>query len=102
MDGDGMSNYRNPKLLKLAKDAPCMNCGIMDGTIVAAHSNQLRDNKGTGIKSDDHRISYLCSMCHARIDNGKELSREERIELWENAHRRTIGYLFTSGHLEVK
>jgi len=97
-----MSNYRNPKLLKLAKDAPCMNCGIMDDTIVAAHSNQLRDNKGTGIKSDDHRISYLCSMCHARIDNGKELSREERIELWENAHRRTIGYLFTSGHLEVK
>jgi len=95
-------NYRNPKLLKLAKDAPCMNCGIMDDTIVAAHSNQLRDGKGTGIKSDDHRISYLCSMCHARIDNGKELSREERIELWENAHRRTIGYLFTSGHLEVK
>jgi len=41
-------------------------------------------------------------MCHARIDNGKELSREERIELWENSHRRTIGYLFTSGHLEVK
>ena len=95
-------NYRNPKLLKLAKDAPCMNCGIMDGTIVAAHSNQLRDNKGIGIKSDDYRIAYLCSMCHARIDNGKELSREERIELWENAHRRTIGYLFTSGHLEVK
>ena len=95
-------NYRNPKLLKLAKDAPCMNCGIMDNTIVAAHSNQLRDGKGTGIKSDDHRIAYLCSMCHDRIDNGKELSREERIELWENAHRRTIGYLFTSGHLEVK
>ena len=102
MDGDGMSNYRNPKLLKLAKDAPCMNCGIMDDTIVAAHSNQLRDGKGTGIKSDDFRCSFLCSMCHARIDNGKELSREERIELWENAHRRTIGYLFTSGHLEVK
>ena len=102
MDGDGMSNYRSPKLLKLAKDAPCMNCGIMDDTIVAAHSNQLRDAKGVGIKSHDYRISYLCSMCHARIDNGKELSREERIELWENAHRRTIGYLFTSGHLEVK
>ena len=97
-----MSNYRNLKLLKLAKDAPCMNCHIMDNTIVAAHSNQLRDDKGVGIKSHDYRISYLCSMCHARIDNGKELSREERIDLWENAHRRTIGYLFTSGHLEVK
>jgi len=71
MDGDGMSNYRNPKLLKLAKDAPCMNCGIMDGTIVAAHSNQLRDGKGTGIKSHDFRCSFLCSMCHARIDKAK-------------------------------
>jgi hypothetical protein len=97
-----MSNYRNPKLLKLAKDAPCMNCHIMDNTIVAAHSNQLRDGKGVGIKSHDYRISYLCSLCHASIDNNKELSREERIELWEDAHRRTIGYLFTSGHLEVK
>ena len=102
MVGDGMSNYRNPKLLKLAKDAPCMNCHIMDNTIVAAHSNQLRDGKGVGIKSHDYRISYLCSLCHASIDNNKELSREERIELWEDAHRRTIGYLFTSGHLEVK
>ena len=95
-------NYRNKKLLEIVREAPCMMCSMEDGTVCAAHSNQLRDGKGTGIKSDDHRISYLCSMCHARIDNGKELSREERIELWENAHRRTIGYLFTSGHLEVK
>ena len=95
-------NYRNPKLLKLAKNAPCMNCGIMDGTIVAAHSNQLRDGKGTGIKSDDFRCSFLCNSCHTKIDNGKELNREERINLWEEAHRKTIAWLFNSGHLEVK
>ena len=95
-------NYRNPKLLKLAKDAPCMICGAMDGTIVAAHSNQLRDGKGTGIKSHDFRCSFLCNLCHTMIDNGKELSREERVDVWENAHRRTIAWLFNSGHLEVK
>ena len=49
-------NYRNPKLLKLADGAPCMMCSIQDGTVVSAHSNQLRDGKGTGIKGHDYRI----------------------------------------------
>jgi hypothetical protein len=35
------------------------------------------------------------------IDSGK-LSREEKVEMWEDAHRKTIGWLFDSGHLEVK
>ena len=95
-------NYRNPKLLKLAKEAPCVLCGVNDGTVVACHSNQLRDGKGTGIKSHDFRISYLCNIHHDMIDNGKDLSREERINLWEEAHRKTIGWLFENNHLEVK
>jgi hypothetical protein len=36
------------------------------------------------------------------MDSSNELSREERINLWEDAHRRTIGWLFENGHLEVK
>ena len=36
------------------------------------------------------------------MDSSNELSREERITLWEEAHRRTIGWLFENGHLEVK
>ena len=95
-------NYRNPKLLKLAKDAPCVLCGSNDGTVVACHSNQLRDGKGTGIKAKDYRISYMCAAHHNMVDNGKDLSREERIALWEDAHRKSIGWLFENGHLEVK
>ena len=53
-------NYRNPKLLKLADGAPCMMCSMQDGTVVSAHSNQLRDGKGTGIKGHDYRIAFLC------------------------------------------
>ena len=98
----GSMNYRNPKLLKLAKDAPCVLCGSNDGTVVACHSNQLRDKKGTGIKSHDFRISYMCNTHHNMVDNGKELSRDERIALWEEAHRRSIGWLFENGHLVVK
>ena len=77
-------NYRNPKLLKLAKDAPCMMCSILDGTIVAAHSNQLRDGKGTGIKAHDHRIAFLCHQCHHMIDNDKSLDKHDRIAAWES------------------
>lgn len=102
MVGDGMSNYRSPKLLKLANGAACMMCYIQDGTVVAAHSNQLRDGKGAGIKSHDYRIAFLCYQCHQIIDNDKTLDKQDKILAWEEAHRKTIGYLFASGHLGVK
>jgi hypothetical protein len=97
-----MTNYRNKKLLDLARESPCQMCGIDDQTTVSAHSNQLRDGKGRSIKSDDFRIAYLCHRCHFEIDQGSKLSREERVNQWELAHRNTIGWLFTNGHLTVK
>jgi hypothetical protein len=30
------------------------------------------------------------------------MSKEERTELWEEAHRKTIGWLFENDHIEVK
>ena len=93
--------YRNAKILELAKESPCQLCGNDDGTVVACHSNQLRDGKGTGIKSHDYRVAYMCNRCHHEIDNGKDLSRIERREKWEEAHRNTIGWLFTLGHLKI-
>ena len=95
-------NYRNPKLLKLADGAPCMMCSMQDGTVVAAHSNQLRDGKGTGIKAKDFRVAWLCMTCHHMIDNDKTLDKHDRIAAWEEAHRKTIGWLFENNHLEVK
>jgi hypothetical protein len=92
-------NYRNPKLLEVVREAPCMSCGAQDGTVVAAHSNQLRDGKGRSIKAHDFRIAALCYRCHADIDQGATMSREERREAWETAHRATIGWLFYNGHV---
>ena len=93
--------YRNEKLLKVLRMAPCQHCGRQDGTSVAAHSNQLRDGKGRGIKAHDYRTASLCYECHMELDQGKNLSRSEREELWENAHRKTIGWLFENNHLIV-
>lgn len=79
-----------------------MLCGkYNDGTIVAAHSNQLRDGKGRGIKAHDYRIAHLCHTCHESIDSGNKLSKEERRDLWEEAHRRTIGWLFETGRVKT-
>ena len=89
--------YRNKKLLDYAREVSCQSCGADDGTIVAAHSNQLRDGKGRGIKAHDYRIAYLCYNCHTAIDQGKDLSKEERVILWESAHRKSIGLMFESG-----
>ena len=94
--------YRNQKLLVAVRDSPCQNCGIQDGTVVAAHSNQMRDGKGRSLKAHDYRIAALCFKCHYEVDQGKNLSREERLNVWEEAHRATIGWLFERGLIELK
>ena len=86
--------YRNRKLLDACRELPCQHCGISDGTVVAAHSNQLKDGKGRGLKAHDYRVASLCYKCHMELDQGKELSKQERLEMWEEAHRKTIGQLF--------
>jgi hypothetical protein len=86
--------YRNPKLLVACRQLPCQLCEIEDGTVVAAHSNQLADGKGKGIKASDYRIAALCFSCHMDLDQGNKLTKDQRREFWEMAHRRTIGELF--------
>jgi len=94
--------YRNKNLLELVRQCPCQQCGIEDGTVVAAHSNQLRDGKGRGLKAHDYRIAALCFRCHSELDQGTKMSKAERVESWEEAHRGTIGWLFENGHLDIK
>jgi hypothetical protein len=93
--------YRNVKLLEIVRECPCQHCGRQDGTVVSAHSNQLRDGKGRGIKAHDYRIAALCFTCHSDLDQGNRLSKQERIELWDEAHRKTIGWLFENDHIKV-
>lgn len=96
-------NWRNEKIKRLANSAPhCMACERHnEGQVVAAHSNQSRDGKGMQIKAHDFRVAYLCDKCHMEIDQGKDLTRLDRIQKWEEAHRATIEWLFLNDHLEV-
>jgi hypothetical protein len=36
------------------------------------------------------------------IDNDKSLDKHDRIAAWEEAHRKTIGWLFTNNHIQIK
>ena len=86
---------RSPKLLRLVSALPCQHCGI-DGQTQAAHTN-WGHGKGRGIKADDNMIAALCQPCHAEIDQGARLSRQERQEMWQAAHRKTVSKLQDMG-----
>jgi ferredoxin len=84
-------NYvRSPELLKSCRRLPCQTCGRDDGTVVAAHSNQAKHGKGRSIKASDIFVASMCFSCHAEIDQGKKLSREERNLVWAMAHILTV------------
>jgi len=93
--------YRNKKLLEAVRQAPCMLCAAQNGTVVAAHSNQLRDGKGRSIKAHDYRIAAFCYCCHSDLDQGSRMSKEERLNLWEEAHRKTVGWLFDQDKIHI-
>jgi hypothetical protein len=95
-----MANYRSEKLKRAVASLPCQVCGIQ-GRTQASHSNQLRDGKGMGIKAHDYRLAAICVECHAEIDQGMTMSRAERDEQWDEAHRSTIGELFGLGLIGV-
>ena len=94
--------YRNKKLLEAVRDAPCQHCGSQNGTVVAAHSNSLSDGKGRGIKAHDYKIAAMCFSCHMELDQGTRLTKIERREMWQNAHMKTIAWLFENDKVTVK
>lgn len=91
--------YRNRRLLDACRLLPCAHCGAEDGTVVAAHGTF---GKGMGLKAPDHQIASLCYKCHMVLDQGSKLSRDERRDMWLQAHLKTIAGLFEIGKLTVK
>lgn len=81
--------YRNEKLRRAVASLPCQNCGL-EGSTQASHSNQLSDGRGIGHKTSDAMLAALCNRCHYEIDYGKDMTREEKQEMWNGAHRKTM------------
>jgi len=89
-------NYvRSKKLLKLVAGLDCQACG--SGNMVQAAHTNWGGGKGRGVKADDNLVAALCLKCHYEIDQGKDMSKEERQELWEQAHIATVKKLYVQG-----
>ena len=76
---------------------PCQHCGVDDGSVCGAHSNEAQHGKGRGIKADDSACASLCHACHMDLDQGKDLSRLERQAMWHWAHVKTVAELTRRG-----
>ena len=57
-------------------------------TVVPAHSNQSRHGKGMGLKANDNFTVPACYACHYQIDQGKDMTREEKFAAWDAAFER--------------
>lgn len=90
--------YRNKKLLEKMRELPCAVCGAEDGTVIAAHRNE---GKGMGLKTSDALVTPMCFVCHTNLDQGKEMSRQERREQWNLAYINNIKYMIENGHLKL-
>lgn len=80
---------RSEKYLKAVASLDCQVCGI-SGRTQAAHANWGVYGKGMGMKAHDCFVAAMCIDCHREIDQGKEMTAEERRECWEMAFRRTL------------
>lgn len=89
--------FRSRKWLQAVRDLEyCVLCGKYG--VQAAHRNE---GKGTGIKTDDCLTAALCPECHERIDNGKDLTREERRVEMDRAIILTVQRLARNGRIDI-
>lgn len=84
--------FRSKKHLKNVASLPCQICGL-EGQTQAAHSNQLKHGKARSLKASDEYTAALCFKHHFLIDQGSSLTKEERVEMWDKAHQKTINAL---------
>lgn len=54
------------------------------------------------MKANDYRIAALCHICHFQIDQGFLWDRDQKREIWDEAHRKTIGWLFDNDLISVR
>ncbi len=98
-----MANYRNRPLLDLAHEIhECQCCGAhVEEGCEPAHSNMSEHGKGVALKSHDCFHAALCHGCHSKLDQGRDLTREERREMWRRAHDRTMLEYWGRGWVRV-
>lgn len=76
-----------------------MACGLIDGTTVLAHSDEL-EFRGMHLKAPDYMGALLCAGCHDLADGrAGGLTLAEKRHFWRRAHDATLRWWVESGFL---
>lgn len=104
-----MSNYRNRQLLDLAHEVNACQFrlpGVCEryspGGCEPAHSNNIADGKGMGIKAHDFKHVASCHSCHVAYDGGQMFTKEEKRRFFERGWADTIAYYFLNDMIGPK
>lgn len=78
------------KMLQACRGERCYLAipGVCHGdvaTVVPCHANWSAYGKGMGIKARDEYTVPGCMHCHAELDAGRYLTKEEKRTVWESA-----------------
>jgi hypothetical protein len=92
---------RSKEHLKNVASLACQHCGI-EGQTQAAHSNWAEHGKGRSIKASDEFTAALCQTCHAELDQGSHLTKEQRRQMWDRAFKKTKQRLMDEDRWIVK
>ena len=88
--------FRSRKHLQAVAALPCMHCGLI-GSTQASHSNSAAHGKGRAIKASDIYAAALCAHHHFEVDQGRTMSRTERVQMWDAAYAKTVQELTRLG-----
>lgn len=84
--------YCSTPLRKYVSTLRCVHCGTP--YVQVAHRNQ---SKGLGLKCSDGLVAALCPPEHTRIDQGRDLLRDERRSLMDGYIRKTYAQALRRG-----
>lgn len=89
-------------LLNAAATYRCAHCHRDDGTVVAAHCNELALGRGFAHKTPDYMVAYLCHECHDVVDGRRGgLDLEQKRAMWNRAFVVTQSWLWRDGLIKV-
>lgn len=97
-------SYRNRPLLDLAYGYGCMlrlPCCTGGDCGEPAHSNQGIHGKAGAMKAHDCFHVPACRECHAELDQGMTMTRDEKNAAWARAFGEYLARLFADGRVAV-
>ena len=86
------SYFRSKTHLKNVANLPCQICYV-EGRTQASHSNQAVHGKGRSIRASDEFTAAICVEHHYEIDQGSSLTKQQRIDMWNEAYQKTVNQL---------